>query len=436
MPSHWTYTEFEPDTDLCQGDIIRRTPELLSLLKKVHNHFCHEKYTAFMVLTQTCDLVRRGGDVCSARHITLCVVRELDHVLPNLLTDICGTEIPGVYKKEDKFLAEQLITRIVNQNEQARGLFYLHPDADAGIATPSVALLRISIAMRRQHYGVFLKSRSGRVSPEFSAKLGWLTGNLFSRVATPDWDEKETDNSAKKLANELLLSVSEADNRNWIPSAWIKAAQVAKTDLSNLDPHTAFDELKVHAPAKPIDVLTSRINSVCREVLFGELAPKLRSLLANNDRLVGIVIDNALQDMSDILAKTNNDLVAELRTDTDVRENIANQVQAIFKRAVRENPEDAVDSACNLLLRQKGLINPATTAVENVLNRKGLDTPSIRLIIERLQATNVYNTEAVKIISDAANTLFSDEIFDPFKKVIGRIRNDNQVKMALRTKTS
>ena len=79
MPSHWTYTDCCPEDDLEQGDIILPTEQLKSLFARVHQHFCDPKYVGFVVLTQSCDLVRRDDGVCKAKHITLAVVRELHY---------------------------------------------------------------------------------------------------------------------------------------------------------------------------------------------------------------------------------------------------------------------------------------------------------------------------------------------------------------------
>ena len=59
MALHWTYCTFDPSSDLQQGDILSRTDELLAVLKNVHSYFCDERYLAFIVVTQSCDLVRR-----------------------------------------------------------------------------------------------------------------------------------------------------------------------------------------------------------------------------------------------------------------------------------------------------------------------------------------------------------------------------------------
>jgi hypothetical protein len=59
MPAHWTYEDFRDDSDLFQGDILEPTEDLRSILGQVHPHFLHPKYTGFLLITQSCDLVRR-----------------------------------------------------------------------------------------------------------------------------------------------------------------------------------------------------------------------------------------------------------------------------------------------------------------------------------------------------------------------------------------
>lgn len=191
MP-HWTYSKVEAEDDLFQGDIIARSEPLLDLFRRVHRHFCDEKYLAFLITTQTCDLVRRGPKACKTKYINLAVIRSLDDLVPALFKEICGTDLKGIYLEESKYEARQLLSRIINQNEQAHGFFYLHPDADAGIAVPAIALLRVSIALRSgEHYDLLCKERCGRITTEYRYKLGWLAGNLYSRIDTPDWSDQE-----------------------------------------------------------------------------------------------------------------------------------------------------------------------------------------------------------------------------------------------------
>ena len=187
-PVHFTYAPIdESEPAICQGDILRPTRALGSLFTEVHPHFDNSKYTAFLVLTQTCDLVRRDRKPCRSRYINLAVVRPLKDVLLALLDRECERAkvgeklLDGVYASESQFRGVQLLQRIVNQNAQAEGLFYLHGDAAVEILFPSVALLQVSVAVRAwEHYDT-LVAAPGRLKPEFRSKLGWLIGNLFSR---------------------------------------------------------------------------------------------------------------------------------------------------------------------------------------------------------------------------------------------------------------
>ena len=195
---HWTYTAFTDDDDLQQGDIIEPSGELRNLFLEVHPHFRDPKYLAFIILSQSCDLVRRNAP-CKTKYVSLAVVRSAPAVISAVLQDVAVEGLPNIFLVRDKTNAINLAKRILNQNEQSLGLFYLHPDADAGIAEPAVAMLRVSIAVRSQHYDLLAKARRGRLRSDFQMKLGWLAGNLYSRVATDDWPENETSDLVRQL---------------------------------------------------------------------------------------------------------------------------------------------------------------------------------------------------------------------------------------------
>ncbi len=188
---HFTYRAIkDANCDLEQGDILEPTEGLRNVFRQVHKHFEHAKYVAFMVITQSCDLVRRkSGDPCKAKHVELCVVRELQPLCSEILHDAAGTKIPRLLRVSRRDKAIELLKSIHHQNEQSIGLFYLHPAAAMSFATPSVAQLRISIALKREHYDALVQSRRGRLDEAFQAKLGWLIGNLYSRVGTLDWKD-------------------------------------------------------------------------------------------------------------------------------------------------------------------------------------------------------------------------------------------------------
>lgn len=261
---HWTYQRVEAGSDLIQGDILARTDDLVTLLTEVHAHFRDEKYLGFMVVTQSCDLVRRVSDSCKAHYISLAVIRSLNPMLDTLF-QAYGTEHFGeVYFGERKQTATQLVERILNQNEQSIGLFYLHPDLDAGISEASVALLRVTIALRAEHYDMLIAARRGRLKPEFANKLGWLVGNLYSRVATPDWDDFES-KEFKRLCKDL---VSKGGRRYWLPKAQIDNAIEQKVNDEALAGEAAVNRIKEVAPKSPKARALDRVREIGNE-LFG-----------------------------------------------------------------------------------------------------------------------------------------------------------------------
>lgn len=67
---HFTYKEKMDMSSLCQGDILNVTDDLSAVLKNIHPYFLNEHYKYFMVLSQSCDLVRRDGKNCKP-HILL-----------------------------------------------------------------------------------------------------------------------------------------------------------------------------------------------------------------------------------------------------------------------------------------------------------------------------------------------------------------------------
>lgn len=283
---HWTYELCEHDSDLHQGDILEPSPELRSLLADVHPHFLAPKYTAFLLLTQSCDMVLRS-EACNTRYLCIGVVRPLEAILHELFSSVCCPIGHGFYTKETKPNARDLLGRLFNQNEQSLGLFYLHPEAEAGIATPSVAMLRVAVTLRVEHYRKVQNSRSGRLNSDFRSKLGWLVGNTYSRVATPDWSspakrKKELD----KMVNRWVKSTDLTTPPEWIPEAWmeaVEAAGVSVDGLSREDLKVAIEQYKPD-PAR-VRIIEHALRVVQDVVAIDDgTADQIRSRLDNDKR--------------------------------------------------------------------------------------------------------------------------------------------------------
>lgn len=206
---HWSYIEPE-GSNLAQGDILLPTNDIRNILQYVHKWFVDPKYLGFMVLSQTCDMVRRNGGLCKTPYVNIGVIRPLRQVWLSLVETTCEHVAGRYFLASSQGKAKSLIERIINQNEEKLGLFYVHQDVGLGIGEPSVAMLRVSIALQSSiHYDALLDARRGSLEPNFAARLGWLCGNLYSRVGVPDWSE---DAQRRKAASQIVDSFFDPDD--------------------------------------------------------------------------------------------------------------------------------------------------------------------------------------------------------------------------------
>lgn len=336
-PTHWTYQQVDPkNSDLFQGDIISRTDALDKVIGEVHRHFSDPKYLAFVVTTQTCDLVVRQGE-CKTRHISLAVIRALDDLIPELLQELCGTTYKKVFEQDSRLQAKQLLDKILNQNEQSRGMFYFHPDADVGIAAPSVALLRVSITFRTQHYSMLKEARSGRLSTEFRNKLGWLTGNLYSRVDTPDWSDDE---GGKERSEKILEDLLDREGENvWVPSSWIAVARRKKFDLDALPSDDARKVLQEHAPKPAQEIVIDRVQALSSQLAI-QFADKQFDILL--DRVFAdcayqhLVVDQMCSAASVVCQEEDASRLIQLREHAVRNEKLHSAIKNAFQNTVAE----------------------------------------------------------------------------------------------------
>jgi hypothetical protein len=203
MP-HFTYCD--PDYSLLrQGDILKKSEDISTILGKVHPYFIKDDCKYFMVLTQSCDLERRDGKPCKAPYITIAAVKPLDLLIKNEVarhqTDL--DKICGICNEDKRHRLYQFLERLLNNNEP--DYFYLHEDAALGFNDKMVAFLRLSIAIKSDlYYEACFHSKILELTLEFKAKLGWLIGQMYSRVATPDWVDNSPANEFKNQINDLL----------------------------------------------------------------------------------------------------------------------------------------------------------------------------------------------------------------------------------------
>lgn len=204
--AHWTYAEPQPPESLFQGDVLKRTEYVDNVLRDHHPYFTGEQYTHFMVLTQSCDLYKRGPAECRADYITLAAVRPVSVAITRRIQSRLtepydrAAQVGDLKLREDALL---FIHRLMNNNEPE--YFYLHPVADKGLDQASCAILKLNIPIKVLHYEVCIGARILSLEASFRAKLGWLLGNLVSRVGTREWKNDEMKEHSKEYLSEAYI---------------------------------------------------------------------------------------------------------------------------------------------------------------------------------------------------------------------------------------
>lgn len=205
---HFTYS---PDPDmhsLCQGDVLEATDELNNILREIHPYFTNEQYRYFMVLTQSCDLIRRNDKPCKSQYITLAAVRSFSDffkkaMVSKQLADNAGTLM--LMDISEEIRAYQLIERVYNNTEP--DYFFLYKEDNLAFPESMVAYLKVSIALKAfEHYDICLAAKIMELKEEFKAKLGWLVGNIYSRVGTVDWSSLMNNKAKEKMIKNEIKS--------------------------------------------------------------------------------------------------------------------------------------------------------------------------------------------------------------------------------------
>jgi hypothetical protein len=98
---------------------------------------------------------------------------------------------------------KQFLERLFNNNEPE--YFYLHEDTSISLSVASCIYLRLAIPLSVDHCHVFKAARVVSLNQTFQVKLGWLIGNIYSRVGTDDWVPKaKTIDEWKELIDDVL----------------------------------------------------------------------------------------------------------------------------------------------------------------------------------------------------------------------------------------
>jgi hypothetical protein len=278
--AHFAYQSAEGN-NLRQGDLIAKTEAVRGICSAVHPHYLKDDYTHFLVISQSCDLVRRDGTGCVARYVSLAAVRPFDLVLKREIAKHQHSDLETVgciCAKERRPVVERFLERVLNNNEPE--YFYLHGDPQLGLPLPSCAFLRLSIAVKAElHYDALLSARVLSLTDAFAAKLGWLIGNVYSRVGTEDWTDYLSGEAFKGWVKDLLDGAVQWHDRKLIQTA----AKSLEADTISQGMDAVRARLQATRLPKRKEILLERVQALAEAVhVEPEQANELQKRLRND----------------------------------------------------------------------------------------------------------------------------------------------------------
>ena len=227
--------------------------------------------------------------------------------------------------------------------------FFIYTPTQMRVSPPLLSSCSVvSIALRRQHYDLLKESRCGRLAPQYANKLGWLSGNLYSRIATPDWEDQVGDKEASaKQAKSLLARITQPNDENWVPQEWVESASKAGVNLAAIPPSQFASTIRQHAPSEPIDIVLDRVREVSREVAAADLAAKIKVALDGDNNLVPQVIMEVVNRSVAVLSPEQRTELSELlHDDVEFVGAVKNRIASIVKSALKEPHPDRIDAIC------------------------------------------------------------------------------------------
>lgn len=209
---HWTYKD-QPSADLEQGDILQKTSYLVDeVLTRYHPYYAtHPDNLFFIVLTQSCDLVRRKG-ACKSEYFAMAPVRPLRIILEREFAGALRnrkTDAQSFGSLSTRGQYEDFLTKLFNNNNSK--YFFLEKQEDRGLPEDMCAVLPLSISIKAEHYDECLNARLLQLDDAFQAKLGYLIGQQYSKVGTRDWDDSAIERKVDDIVSKAAVWVRDTD---------------------------------------------------------------------------------------------------------------------------------------------------------------------------------------------------------------------------------
>jgi hypothetical protein len=175
-------------------------------------------------------------------------------------------ELPVLSAKSRNKISD-FLQRLFNNNET--GYFYLD-SVDTELPADCAAFLNLSIAIKSDlHFATCLDAKILQLTDTFQAKLGWLVGQMFSRVGTPDWE-------AEALNRKVRAAVSDA--AIWVDDAKIDAVEAAYRDIAGGDVERIMTAAEVTSVVAKVPTR--------KQMVLGQAGVVIAEFLKNDDAQV------------------------------------------------------------------------------------------------------------------------------------------------------
>lgn len=207
---HWTY-KFNTKSDLEQGDILLPTEYIQGVLERYFPYYnSHPDNQLYIVLSQSCDLALRDNGKCKIDYISLAPVRPLRVIIEREFNHHLRNNKPEAQafgSDRIKVNFKDFLHKLFNNNNSH--YFFIQKQPDKNIAEDMCAVVALSITIKSEHYTECQKARILQLNDIFQAKLGWLVGQKYSRVGTPDWPEEELNSKIDEVVSNTAVWVDD-----------------------------------------------------------------------------------------------------------------------------------------------------------------------------------------------------------------------------------
>ena len=151
------------------------------------------------------------------KYINLGVIRPFSSYLGKIIQKsaekISSLSIPVCTDRTKSTLTLNL-QRLLNNNEPE--YFFLPAEPSLSFPNDSCVFLKLSIAIKVDHYDKCLNARILQLDDPFQHKLGWLVGQMYSRVGTQDWDRKSMNLLIKQYLDTSALWIDDKVKKDLI----------------------------------------------------------------------------------------------------------------------------------------------------------------------------------------------------------------------------